>query len=90
MNALACRVDALAIDVGRLRRHCKPETWFEYIADVIANHVETLDCTIHPTAHELYLAYRHEGWDEDVAVEMALAEIDQQARDIRSKLGGSR
>lgn len=53
--AVLYRLEQLAVDVGRLRRHLEPDTYADFLAYRIAGHVDSLDCMLQPTAHELFL-----------------------------------
>lgn len=85
--ALFSRVDAIAADVGRLRRRfaSNPDAWTGgYIADRIAGNLQTLDAMMRPTAAEL-VAWTFPGDEE--AVEAALEVVDKRDEDLRRLLG---
>lgn len=80
--ALVERLDALAADVGRLRRRSasNEEAWTgPYIVERLAQHVETVDAALQPSAGELVAA----GFDVDTA----LSTVDARARRFRELLG---
>lgn len=52
--AVLYRLELLASDVGRLRRHLEPESYADFLSHRIAGHVDSLDCMLHPTAADLY------------------------------------
>lgn len=83
MNPLMDRVDALAADVGRVRRRVEPDSSLAYLVDRIADHVEWLDVMLQPSAAEL-AAYVYPGDDE--AVDAALEAVDRRAARVRHLL----
>jgi hypothetical protein len=87
-RATASRVDALAADVGRLRRHLDGESYSAFLAGRIADHVETLDAILEPTAADLVNALTKFGVEDEEAVLEALATVDGRCRELRALLGG--
>jgi hypothetical protein len=77
------RLDALAGDVGRLRRSLDPESYGGFLIARIAGHIETLDAILQPTAGELYR-------EADVPLTRALATVDERSRTLRRLLGEKR
>jgi len=78
-QALRGRIQALAEDVGRLRRRVEPDTYDAFLAFRIAGHVEALDALAWPTAAELYR--------ECVDVDLALELVDEHAAKLHRTLG---
>jgi hypothetical protein len=70
--ALLARLDAIAADVGRLRRG-------GYIVERLVENIHTLDTMLHASAGELV----HDG----VAVDEALATVDRRDAHLRRLLG---
>jgi len=81
-------VDAIATDVGRLRRRYQAiagaEAWTSsWTIDRIASHVETLDIVLRPSAAELALAAFP---GDDDAIAAAIEHVDREAARIRRLL----
>ena len=74
------RLDALAEDVGRLRRSVDSETHAGFLVGRIADHVETLDAILEPTAAELYR-------ESAMPLAGALASVDERSRTLLRLLG---
>ncbi len=88
--ALLARLEALAADVGRLRRRfaSNDDAWTgAYVVDRIAQHVECLDSWFSATAADIYSENLIHGASEDEAVAHAFAVVDKRARHIRGLLG---
>lgn len=86
-TAIRYRLLELGRDVGVLRRRftSNEHTWTgEWIADRIADHVETLDAMVSLSAGEI-VACNAPGDDE--AVEEALRIVEEREQMVRSKLG---
>jgi hypothetical protein len=84
------RLDALAADVGRLRRRYASSTDARagtFFLDLIAGHVQALDALLRPTAAKVYAANLWLCGDEQVSVTAALADADARTRHLRSLLG---
>lgn len=87
------RLDQLADDVGRLRRHLDTlvdeyaDTLTAAYVDRIARHVETLHADRRAPAAHRYRALVDEGLAPAEALARALAEVDREAEDIRRRLG---
>jgi hypothetical protein len=79
------RLELLADDVGRLRRHLASlvdgydGTYTAHIVERIARHVDTLDSWARPTAGELV--------QTGIPVSKALAEVDRKRAVLRHRLG---
>lgn len=84
--AATFQVDELARDVGRLRRYVSGD-YGMHLLDRIAGRVETLDVLVRPTAAAIYQENLDYGASEDKALVMALAGIDDPARELRRLLG---
>jgi hypothetical protein len=82
-HVLLDRLDLLAADVGRLRRRLEPESSIAHLGDRLADHVETLDVILSPSAAELQRAFFCECGDHDLALDEALAETDRRQRQLR-------
>lgn len=82
-RALRLRVDELAVDVGRLRRHAQPES--THHLDRVAGHVAATHGMVNPSAAEL-VAWTAPG-DEDAIAE-ALRVVDEEWLTLRGQLGG--
>jgi hypothetical protein len=80
VTAVDDRLLKLAADVGRLRRHLDAESYGGFLAARVADHVNSLDCMLEPTAGELYAA--------GLSVEEALGTVDERAETLRRLLGG--
>lgn len=83
MNALASRIDALARDVGRLRRRLElngDPGRGGYLVDALVGHVESLDVMLEPTAADLVR--------RGFTVEQALSVVDGRAADLDRLLRG--
>jgi hypothetical protein len=76
-------LDALADDVGRLRRY----GYTPWLGDRLAAHVEALYLERRAPAAIRYRELADEGVDEDEALELALAEVDREAIEVRRRLG---
>jgi VIT1/CCC1 family predicted Fe2+/Mn2+ transporter len=81
------RVDALALDVGRLRRHLDGDTYAGFLAWRVANGIEAIDCLLEATAAELFRGNVAFGLDDEEAVAEALATVDARSRTLRRALG---
>jgi hypothetical protein len=84
------RVEALATDVGRLRRRfaSNADAWTgPFFLDLIARHIQVIQSMLVPTAAEVYAANLWYCGDEHQAVTAALAEVDARERQLRSLLG---
>jgi hypothetical protein len=81
-------LNALAGDVGRLRRRLDRESYDGFLVGRIADHVETLDCLAGPTAAELAHVSATYGVDDEEAVAGALEMVDARCRELRGLLGG--
>jgi hypothetical protein len=77
MNAVRLRIDAIAVEAGRLRRLAKPETSLFFAVDRLADHVESLDAMLAPCAAESCKEY---------GVEQALLFVDGRSAHLRSLL----
>jgi hypothetical protein len=86
-DVLLARVEALAEDVGRLRRRSTSTGWDAHILDRVAGHVETLDLILSPTAGEVYRANRRFGAGDELALDCALEDVGNRAARLRSLLG---
>jgi hypothetical protein len=75
------RLDAIAADLGRLRRRFDSNSaaWTRtFIVDRLAEHVETLDCMLHVSAGELV--------QQGLAVDAALEAVDARSARLRRLL----
>jgi hypothetical protein len=81
--ALFRRIDALAEDVGRLRRRLADDGHGLHLVDRVSGHVETLDAILWPGAGELVHGY---GYSAREAIQNA----DARAWRVRSLLGHDR
>jgi hypothetical protein len=81
------RLDVVAADVGRLRRHLDGETYSAFLAGRIADGIEGLDCLLEPTAAELCNALRSFGLSDEEAVSEALSTVDSRCGELRGLLG---
>jgi hypothetical protein len=87
-RAVVGRLDALATDVGRLRRLTTDSSSYSaLLTSRIADHVETLDSMVSFTAHAIYRANRAAGIEDKLAIEQALAAVDDRACRLRKLLG---
>ena len=86
-QAFMDRVEALAADVGRLRRRLAGDEYGSYLVDRLALHVEVLDAFLWATAGEIYQANICVCGDEDESVAAALEDVDDRARRFRALLG---
>jgi hypothetical protein len=87
-SAVIGRLDALAADVGRLRRlSTDSESYSARLAGRIAGHVETLDSMLSSTAHAIYRAKVADGIEDNLAVEQALAAVEDRLGRLRQLLG---
>jgi len=84
--ALRFHVEDLAADVGRMRNRLRDDEYGLLVVDRIASRVETLSQMVWPTAAEIVRA-NLEHCDESDAVELALADVDRRARQLRTLLG---
>jgi len=78
------RIDELAADIGRLRRRLDPESSSYWLGERIANHVESLDAMLRPSAGEL-VAWTAPGNHD--AITAALQAVDNDRRRIQALLG---
>jgi hypothetical protein len=87
--AQLARLDALATDVGRLRRrHASNPGWSGTLfLDEIARHVEVLHGMATPTAAEVYADCLCACADEQLSLAEALAYADGRVRTLRRQLG---
>jgi hypothetical protein len=76
------RLDALAADVGRLRRRLNGDSYDGWLAWRLGEHVDALDAMVSPNAADIYNEHPLAGVDE------ALATVDARARELRVLLGG--
>lgn len=86
MNALRDRVDLIAAEVGRLRRHVEPGSSLVHVVARLSDHVEALDCLTHPSAGELARDFFCVSGDHDLAIDEALIVVDARARALRRLL----
>jgi hypothetical protein len=77
MNIVRLRIDSIATEIGRLHRQAKPETSLFFCIERLADHVESLDCMLAPSAGQLCERY---------GVERALAIVDARTDALRSLL----
>lgn len=80
LNAYATtyQLDALAADIGRLRRRLPEGDYNEWLLECISGRVLTLDAVLQPTAGELA---------RTVPVQEALRVVDQRAHRLSCLLG---
>ncbi len=81
------RLDTVALDVGRLRRHLVSDTYAAFLVDRCANHLGALDTLLQPTAADYCRGNIHFGLSDEEAVAEALATVDARDRDLRALLG---
>ncbi len=74
VTPLMARVSEIADDVGRLRRL----GYASHILDRLANHVESLDGMVRPTAAELYR--------EGLSVDDAIGVVESERAECRQRL----
>lgn len=88
-RALLGQLDALAGDVGRLRRRLASDVAWSggYIVDRIATAVESIDLMLRPSAGELAGDEVAAGADEAAAVTRALTTVDRRSTKLRGLLG---
>jgi hypothetical protein len=91
---ILARVERLAEEVGRLRRTLRataggPETYSSFLADRVAEQVETLHAMVSRSAGDIYdeLALTAPGQE---AVHAALAASDSASERVRDLLGQDR
>jgi hypothetical protein len=92
-EAFARRIEAIAEDVGRLRRRfASNESAWTGLAIVgsLAHHVDALDAFLQPTAADIYAANLWECGDEQESVTAALEDVDRRVRHFRMLLGEKR
>jgi hypothetical protein len=80
---LNTRIDALADDVGRLRRRVEPGSSLEHLAERLAGHVETLHLIVTPSAGEL-VAWHAPGDEE--AIGEAIRIVDERWKRLQERL----
>lgn len=88
-RAFVATLEALAADVGRLRRRfaSNEAAWTgPFVVDRIALLVDGLDAQLQPTAGELYRERIADGLDDGRAVASALGVVDARARRMRELL----
>jgi hypothetical protein len=84
MTSVIGRLDELAVDVARLRRRVEPDSSLAFIAVRIAEHVESLDVMLQPSAAELAAcAFPGDAETLDAAVE----HVERRANRLRGLLG---
>jgi hypothetical protein len=85
VTAVDARILKLAEDVGRLRRRVRDErrdgSYFAFLGDRVADHIDALDAMLEPTAAEWVAA--------GLSVEHALETVDERVRTLQSLLGGN-
>ena len=82
------KVDALAVDVGRLRRRVEEGSSLAHLADRLADEIEQLDAMLEPSAAQLRRELLAEAaGDDDAATEAALAIADARGRQLQALLG---
>jgi hypothetical protein len=86
-QAFAGRVEALAEDVGRLRRRLVDDEYGLHLVCRLAMHADFFDAFIRPTAAEIFVANLAFCGDEQQAVDAALGDVDARARHFRGLLG---
>jgi hypothetical protein len=87
-RAVGGRLDALATDVGRLRRlTIDSSSYSALLTSRIAEHVETLDSMLSSTAHAIYRANLAGGIEDNRAMDQALAAVDARVCRLRKLLG---
>jgi hypothetical protein len=81
VTAAAERVAVLAADLGRMRRHLRPEKdgYVDFLLGRVGLHVAMLDALLRPTAAEWVRA--------GLPVEDALAAVDADTARLRRALG---
>jgi hypothetical protein len=85
VSALVLRLDELARDLGRMRRSLESSgvEWSgEYLLQRLAEHVESLDVMLSPTAAAL--------WRTGLDVEQALEAVDARADALDRLLRGGK
>src|SRR5262245_45827923 len=88
-SALLAMVEAIAEDVGRLRRRfaSNESAWTGvYLVERLAGNVESLDVMISTPAAELYRDFLAYCGDEELALEESLAVVDRRAAELRRLL----
>jgi hypothetical protein len=80
---LNTRIDALADDVGRLRRRIEPGSSLEHLADRLVGHVETLHLIVTPSAGELVM-WTAPGDEE--AIGEAIRIVDERWKRLQERL----
>jgi hypothetical protein len=81
------RLDAVAVNVGRLRRHLGGDGYSTFLAWRVADGLEALDCLLEPTAADLYRGNLAFGLDDEEAVAEALTRVDERNEELRCLLG---
>lgn len=86
-SLLRRRIDSLALDVGRLRRHLDAETYGSFLAERVADHVDALDALLEPTAADYCRGNLAFGLSDEEAVAEALETVDDRCRELSALLG---
>jgi hypothetical protein len=81
------RLDAIAVDTGRLRRHLASDSYAGFLAWRVAEGLEALDCLLGPTAADVCRANVMFGADETEAVAAALEDVDARTAELQALLG---
>jgi hypothetical protein len=86
-QAFARGIDAIAADIGRLRRRLVGDEYALHLLCRIATKVEGFDAFLQPTAAEIYRANLAFSGDEQESIDAALEDVDSRARHFRALLG---
>jgi hypothetical protein len=92
-DAMTNRIDQMAADLGRLRRHVGTDPLGNYpalLVDRLAFHLQAIDAQVQPTAAELYRCYVYAGLPDTFAVDRALELVDQRDQHLPRLIGEAR
>jgi hypothetical protein len=86
-RVLVARFLEAARDLGYLRRRLEPESSAWFLAERLADHIESLDAMVGVSAGELAVEFFCICGDHQVAVEEALRVVDERHALVRGLLG---
>ncbi len=91
MNAaVLARIETIAAEVGRLRRHAEPGSPVSWLAERLADEVEALDAMLYPSAAEFRVSFLAVSGDDELSTVEALRVADARAGCLRRLLGRER